>query len=74
MKQKNYRSDETLNSSKKYFVIVINLFIRKLIFDHILATPTSDTTILNSLMYTTDETVSPALYRFSVLLPPFWPD
>jgi len=34
----------------------------------------SDTTALYSMMDTTDETVSSAVYRVAVRLPPFWPD
>jgi hypothetical protein len=43
-------------------------------YPHILVTLTSDTTALHNMMDTTDETVSSAVYRVAVRLPPFWSD
>jgi len=58
---KNYTSDETLKFSNIPFVIFINVFIRISIFDYIFVTSTSDTTTLDSMRDTKDQTVSSAV-------------
>jgi len=50
------------------------VFIRILIFGHILVTPTSDMTVLYSIMETTEETVCSAVFRIAVQLPHVWPE
>jgi hypothetical protein len=50
------------------------VFIRLLIFDHILVTPTSDTTTLYRMMDTTDETFSSAVTSAAGQLTLYCPD
>jgi len=54
-----------------FTTIVIVTFLQ---YTTYIGDPTSDTTALYSMMHTTNETVSSAVFRVTVRLPPFWPN